>query len=94
MRPTNKETVSIVGCHLGFNMLCGFTHRGSAFDNAIIHKENMICSKKYTKYTFSQKNLSIGLDIKGICMVYFGCTLGVLWCTSAEVHRRLSVSNS
>ena len=61
----------------------------------------MICSKKYTKYTFSQKNLGISLDIKGICMVYFGCTLGVLWCTlgvlwctSAEVHRRLSVSNS
>lgn len=38
----------------------------------------MICSKKYTKYTFSQKNLSIGLNIKGICIVYFGCTLGVL----------------
>ena len=64
----------------------------------------MICSKKYTKYTFSHENLSIGLDIKGICMVYFGCTLvyfgvlwctlGVLWCTSAEVHRKLSVSNS
>ena len=75
-------------------MLCGFTHRGNAFGNAIIHKENMICSKKYTKYTFSQKNLSIGLDIKGICMVYFGCTSGVLWCTSAEVHRRLSGTNS
>ena len=54
----------------------------------------MICSKKYTKYTFSQKNLSIGLNIKGICIVYYGCTLGVLWCTSAEVHRRLGVSNS
>ena len=65
-----------------------------AFDNAIIHRENMICSKKYTKYTFSQKNLSIGLNIKGICMVYFRCTSGVLWCTSAEVHRRWSVSNS
>ena len=39
----------------------------------------MICSKKYAKYTFSQKNLSIGLDIKGICIVYYGCTLGVLW---------------
>ena len=59
-------------------MLCGFTHIGSAFDNAIIHREDMICSKKYIKYTFSQKNLSIGLDIKGICMLYFGCTLGVL----------------
>ena len=38
----------------------------------------MICSKKYIKYTFSQKNSSIGLDIKGICMAYFGCTTGVL----------------
>ena len=38
----------------------------------------MICSKKYTKYTFSQKNLSIGLDIKGIGMAYYGCTTGVL----------------
>ena len=62
-------------------MLCGLTLRGSAFGNAIIHKENMICSKKYTKYTFSSKNLSIGLDIKGICMVYFGCTL-VYFCGS------------
>ena len=60
-------------------MLCGFTHRGSAFGKAIIHRENMICSKKYIKYTFSQKNLGISLDIKGICMVYFGCTSGVLW---------------
>ena len=54
----------------------------------------MICSKKYIKYTFSQENLGIDLDIKGISMVYFRCTLGVLWCTSAEVHKRLSVSNS
>lgn len=62
-------------------MLCGFTHIGSAFGKAIIHRENMICSKKYIKYTFSQENLGIDLDIKGISMVYFGCTL-VYFCGS------------